>query len=79
MSLHCDNQAAIAQANSKIYNGKNRHLRLRHNIVKQLVGDRVISLDYVRSEKNLADPLTKPLTRGLMMETSRGMGLKPKS
>ena len=47
-------------------------------MVKQLVGDGVISLDYVRSEKNLADPLTKPLTRELVMETSRGMGLKPK-
>ena len=31
--IHCDCQAAIARAKSKIYNGKSRHIRLRHNIV----------------------------------------------
>ena len=33
MSMHCDSQAAIAKAKSKIFNGKNRHICLRHNIV----------------------------------------------
>ncbi|RVW59407.1 Retrovirus-related Pol polyprotein from transposon TNT 1-94 [Vitis vinifera] len=31
--MRCDSQAAIAKAKSKIFNGKNRHIRLRHNIV----------------------------------------------
>ena len=31
--MHCDNQAAIAKAKSKIFNGKNIHICLRHNIV----------------------------------------------
>ena len=31
--MRCDNEAAIAKAKSKIFNGKNRHIRLRHNIV----------------------------------------------
>ncbi|XP_059433884.1 receptor-like protein 42 [Corylus avellana] len=30
-------KAAIARAKSKIYNGKSRHIRLRHNIVRQLI------------------------------------------
>ncbi|KAL6339065.1 hypothetical protein AAG906_024216 [Vitis piasezkii] len=38
---------------------------------------RVISLDFVRSKLNLADPLTKPLNKKLVEETSRGMGLMP--
>ena len=32
--IHCDCQAAIAKAKSKIYNGKSRHILLRHNIIK---------------------------------------------
>ena len=32
--IHCDCQAAIARAKNKIYNGKSRHIRLRHNIVR---------------------------------------------
>ena len=34
ISLHCDSQAAITCIRNKIYNGKKRHVRLRHNIVR---------------------------------------------
>jgi len=53
------------------------HIQLRHNLVKQLLKRGTISIDYVNSEQNLADPLTKPLGRNMILETSRGMGLKP--
>ena len=77
ISLHCDSQAAITCARNKIYNGKKRHVCLRHNIVRQLISNGVIAMEFVWSEKNLADPLTKGLTRQLVYDTSRGMGLKP--
>ncbi|RVX23100.1 Retrovirus-related Pol polyprotein from transposon TNT 1-94 [Vitis vinifera] len=57
MSMRCDSQAAIAKAKSKIFNGKNIHIHLRHNIVRQLLETGVISLDFVRSKLNLVDPL----------------------
>jgi hypothetical protein len=77
ISLHCDSQAAIGVANSNAYSGKKRHLRVRHGIVRQLIKNGVISLEYVRSERNLADPLTKGLAKKVVLDTSRGMGLKP--
>jgi hypothetical protein len=46
--------------------------------VRQLIETGVLSMDFVRSERNLADPLTKPLARRLVSETSRGIGLIPK-
>ena len=73
--MRCDNQATIAEAKSKIFNGKNKDIRLRHNIVRQLLETWVISLEFVRSELNLANPLTKPLNKKLVEETSRGWGL----
>ena len=76
--IHCDCQAAIARAKSKIYNGKNRHILLRHNIMRQLIDNGVMYLDFVRSKRNLADPWTKPLARRLISETLRGIGLIPK-
>lgn len=75
--IHCDCQAAIARAKSKNYNGKSRHIRLRHHILRQLIENGAVSMDYVRSEKNLADSLTKPLARRLVSEASRGIGLCP--
>ena len=76
VSLHCDSQAAIAVAKNSVYNAKKRHLRIRHASVKQLLQNGVIALDYVKSESNLADPLTKRLARRLVVDSSRGMGLK---
>ncbi|GMI86656.1 hypothetical protein HRI_002334900 [Hibiscus trionum] len=76
VSMLCDCQAAIAIAKNKTFNAKIRHIHLRHDVVKQLLKDGIISIDYVKSELNLADPLTKPLGRKLIYETSRGMGLE---
>ena len=45
--------------------------------MRQLLETEVISLDFVRLELNLANPLTKPLNRKLVEQTSRGMRLFP--
>ena len=79
VSIHCDNQAAIAKAKNANLNEKRRHIRIRHNSIKQLLSQGVVALDFVRSEKNIADPFTKGLARRLVIESSRGMGLKPVS
>ncbi|KAK4386041.1 hypothetical protein Sango_2474700 [Sesamum angolense] len=59
VSLHCDSQAAIGIAKNYAYNGQRRHIRIRYGAVKEFLKNWIISLDYVRSERNLADPLTK--------------------
>ena len=71
----CDCQADITRVKSKVYNGKSRHIQLR---LRQLIDNDVMSLDFVRSERNLADHLTKPPAMRLVNETSRGIGLIPK-
>lgn len=75
--IHCDSQSAIGRAQSTMYNGKSRHIRRRHNTIRQLLSTGVISIDYVKSKDNIADPLTKGLSRDLVYKSSRGMGLKP--
>ena len=77
ISLHCDSQATMSKALNKIYNGKSRHISLRHEFVRQLISEGIITIVYVRSCKNLADPFTKVLSRDLIRSTSAGMGLKP--
>jgi len=77
VSLYYDSHAAIGIAKNSVYNEKKRHIRIRYSAVKQLLKLGAISLKYVRSERNLADPMTKGLTRKIILETLRGMGLKP--
>ena len=45
--------------------------------VRQLLSSGIITIDYVKSKDNIADPLTKGLTREMIAKTSRGMGLRP--
>ena len=74
--IHCDNQAAIFRAQNVIYNGKSRHIRRKHNIVKQLFSNGIISIDFISSKDNLADPFTKGLSGERINCASRGIGLK---
>ncbi|KAK8609373.1 hypothetical protein V6N13_061822 [Hibiscus sabdariffa] len=77
VSLLCDSQSAISVAKTQAYNGKKRHIRIRHESVRHLIRNGVLSLEYVRSERNLADPLTKGLSQKLVLDSLRGIGLKP--
>ena len=74
--IHCDNQAAISRAQNFIYNGISRHIHRRHNTVKQLLSNEIISIDFVSLKDNLADPFIKGLSGERINCASRGMGLK---
>ena len=75
--IHCDSQSAIGRAQNRMYNGKSRHIRRRHNSIRQLLSNGVISIDYVKSKDNIGDPLTKGLNKELVEKSSKGIGLKP--
>ena len=77
INIHCDSQSAMGRAHNHMYNGNSRHIRRCHNTVRQLLLNGIISIDYVKSKDNIADPLTKGLTQEQVESLSRGMGLKP--
>ena len=77
LTIYCDNQASIFRASIDCYNGKSRQVRLKHNHVRILLEEDVISLQYVKSRFNLADPLSKGLGKELVVETCNGTGIKP--
>ena len=68
--MHCDSQVAISKVTSKKFIEKRRHLRVRHKSIRNLISHDVISLDFVKSKNNIADPLTKGLTRQQVLELS---------
>lgn len=55
--IHC---IACRLWESNMYSGKSQQIRQRHNTIRQfLISNDVISLEYAKSTKNIADPLTK--------------------
>ena len=76
ISILCDSATTLAKAYSQVYNGKSRHLGVRHSMIRELIMNGVISVDFVKSQQNLANHLTKGLTRDLVHKSVTGMGLK---
>ncbi|GJU71817.1 zinc finger, CCHC-type containing protein [Tanacetum coccineum] len=74
--IRCDGAATLAKAYSQMYNGKSRHLGVRHSMIHELITNGVISIEFVRSQQNLADHLTKGLARDLVIKSAEGMRLK---
>ncbi|KAK2356483.1 hypothetical protein QL285_093812 [Trifolium repens] len=75
--IHCDSTAAIAKIKNRFYNGKKRQIRRKHNIVREMITKGAVRVDHVRTDENLADPLTKGLSREKVQNTSIKMGLMP--
>ena len=76
--LNYDNQTVIVKVNSSKDNMKSsRHVKRRLKSVRKMKKFGVIALDYVQTAKNLADPFTKGLSRNVIDEASREMGLRP--
>nr|GEU38906.1 hypothetical protein [Tanacetum cinerariifolium] len=76
ISILCDSVATLAKAYSQVYNGKSRQLGVRHNMIHELIMNGVVSIEFVRSQQNLADHLTKGLDGDLVLKSAEGMGLK---
>ena len=76
IAIFCDSQSTLAKAYSQVYNGKSRHLGVRHSSIRELITHGVISVVFVRTHNNLVDHLTKSLAKEFVYKTSRGMGLK---
>ncbi|GJW65330.1 zinc finger, CCHC-type containing protein [Tanacetum coccineum] len=70
ISIRCDSTATLAKVYSQIYNGKSRHLGVRHSMIRELIRNSVISIEFVRSQHNLANYLTKGLARDLVIKTN---------
>ena len=77
LCIHCDSQSAIARELNTLYNGKSCHIRRRCKNIRHLISTCVISVDYIKSADNLADPFTKGLTRDQVLKSFKGMSLLP--
>nr|GEW95728.1 zinc finger, CCHC-type [Tanacetum cinerariifolium] len=76
ISIHYDSAATLAKAYRQMYNEKSRHLGVRHSMIRELITNEVVSIEFVRSQRNLADHFTKGLARDLVIKSAEWMGLK---
>ncbi|GKA90844.1 zinc finger, CCHC-type containing protein [Tanacetum coccineum] len=53
ISIRCDSAAILSKTYSQMYNGKSRHLGVRHNMIPELITNGVVSIEFVRGLKHM--------------------------
>lgn len=61
MSLFIDNKSVIDIFKNPVQHSRTKYIDIRHHFIQQLVKEKVVSLDFVKTKDQLADILTKPL------------------
>lgn len=59
--IYCDNQGAIAISENPKFHSRVKHIDIRFHFLRDAVEKGDVSIQYVPSEDNPADVLTKPL------------------
>jgi hypothetical protein len=78
MLMNCDNHTVIVKLDSSKENMKSsRYIKRRLKSIRKMRNSGVITLDYIHTEKNLADPFTKGLSHNVIDVASKEMGLRP--
>lgn len=74
----CDNQGAIAAASNPGQHEKRKHMGMRAHYVTDEVKKNRVAFEYIPTEDNAADLLTKPLDRFKTTKFARTLGLLPR-
>jgi len=70
VAIHADCMTTFGRAYSQVYNGKSRHIALRHSLMQGLIINGVITFEYVNTKFNVADSFTKAMSRDSIEQAS---------
>jgi hypothetical protein len=61
--LYCDNQSTVTVAHNPIASDRSRHINVKHRKVQELIEHQVLSVEWISTADQVADILTKQMTR----------------
>lgn len=61
VKLFGDNQGALKLSKNPVFHARTKHIDIQYHFIREAIKTRQINLDYIPSESNIADLLTKPL------------------
>ena len=59
--LYCDNLSAINISKNRIQHSRTKHIDIRHHFIRDLVEEKVVTLEHVDTEEQLTNIFTKAL------------------
>lgn len=76
ITIYCDNQSAIELSKSDGYKPRTKHLDIRYHYIRDLLKQGLIKVEFLPTEKMVADSLTKAVTKEKTDFCANSMGLK---
>ncbi|GAA0174824.1 hypothetical protein LIER_28134 [Lithospermum erythrorhizon] len=61
MTLYCDNMSVISISKNPVQHSWTKHIDIRHHFIRDLVEEKVVKLENVSTDKQVADIFTKGL------------------
>ena len=76
MKIFCDNTGAIALVKESIFHKRTKHIKRCFNSIHHQVLEGDIEICKIHTDLNVADPLTKPLSRAKHDQHQDSMGVR---
>ena len=61
--IFCDNMLAIEMTKNPVFHARRKHIELRHHFIRDLVNKGEIRLEFIGTNEQPADVLTKPVSK----------------
>jgi hypothetical protein len=61
--IWCDNQSCVKLTENPVFHDKSKHIEIRYHYIRDMVQRGAVKLQYVATDEQIADVLTKPLSR----------------
>jgi hypothetical protein len=74
-----DNQSAIAIVKNDAFHEQTKHMGVRYHFICDAVTNGEVEIEYVPTERQMADTLTKPLNRAIFERLRGMMGVKKRA
>jgi Reverse transcriptase (RNA-dependent DNA polymerase) len=74
-TIYCDNQSAIAMAHNPVYHARTKHIDIKVHFIRDLVAKSKVKLEYISTDLQVADILTKSLARAKFEQLRNLLGL----
>lgn len=75
ITLKCDNQSAIKIAESDGYRQRSKHIDIRFHYIREKIENKMFKIEYLNTEKMVADSLTKAVCEKKTTFCAKEMGL----
>jgi hypothetical protein len=73
--LRVDNKSTIALIKNPVLHGQSKHIEMKYHLVREYTKNGRIKVEFIMSEEQLGDILTKPLDRVKFLELHTKIGL----